>query len=111
MTETKRLYTVSVEFEIAVYAKDESDARWQARDAAHDEFYNATVIVSPTVHRARGFKDLLDVARPHGWDGESLVYGTDKDTTLDDAIAAEKKRLEDEAIAEKQAELFTKEKP
>jgi hypothetical protein len=111
MTETKRLYTVSVEFEIAVYAKDESDARWQARDAAHYEVYNATVIVSPTVHRAQGFKDLVDVSPPYGWDGESLVYGTDKDTTLDDAVAAEKKRLEAEALAEKQTDLFTKEKP
>jgi hypothetical protein len=39
------------------------------------------------------------------------AYGTDKDTTLDDAVAAEKKRLEAEALAEKQADLFAKEKP
>lgn len=86
----KRLYTVSVEFELAVYAEDESDARRQARAAASDEFYNATVFVSPTVRKLPGFKDLVDVSPPHGWGDDDLVYGTDEDTTLSEAVERER---------------------
>jgi hypothetical protein len=89
----KRLYTVSVEFELAVYAEDESHARRQACAAASDEFYNATVFVSPTVRKMPGFKDLVDVSPPHGWDNDDLVYGTDEDTTLSEAVERERADL------------------
>jgi len=96
MTETKRLYTVTVEFDFAVYAKDESDARRYAneaqRDIMLDEFSHATQTVE--LYPTGRFVEC----RPDA-EGESLVYGADRDTTLDEAIAAEKKRLEAETDA------------
>lgn len=92
MTETKRLYTVTVEFDFAVLAESEYDARSYAseaqRDLMLDEFAHATPTVSilPT--------GRFIERRPDA-EGESLVYGADRDTTLDEAIAAEKKWLEE----------------
>ena len=90
-------------------AESEYDARSYAneaqRDLMLDEFAHATPTVSLLPITGRFIE-----CRPDA-EGESLVYGTDEDTTLDEAIAAEKKRLEAEALAEKQADLFTKEKP
>jgi hypothetical protein len=108
MTETKRLYTVTVEFDFAVMAESEYDARSYANEAQRDLMLDEFAHATPTVRRLS--KGQFTENRPDA-EGESLVYGADEDTTLDEAIAAEKKRLEDEAIAEKQADLFTKDKP
>ena len=87
----KRLYTVSVEVELAVYAEDESHARRQAHAAASEESYNATVFVSKTVWKTP--ENLVDVLPPHGWDKDCLVYGTDEDMTLAEAIERERAAL------------------
>lgn len=128
----KSLYTVSVEFEFAVYAEDEDDARLYVREAAEDALHSATVFVSPTVRRrvplkAQGsrpegaavvplFRDLIDVSPPHGWDDDGLVYGAeDEDVTFSEAVERECSVLMAEAraadFAEKQIDLFGEKKP
>lgn len=123
----KRLYTVSVEFEFAVYAEDEDDARLYVREAAEDALHSATVFVSPTVKRrvpfkAQGsrpeggavvplFKDIVDVSPPDGWDDDDLVYGAeDEDVTFSEAVERECSVVMDEVraadFAEKQIDLF-----
>jgi hypothetical protein len=93
---TKRLYTVTVQFDFAVMAESAYDARRYAneaqRDLMLDEFAHATPAVE--LYPTGRFTEI----RPDA-EGESLVYGADRDTTLDDAIAAEKKRLEAETDA------------
>jgi hypothetical protein len=108
MTETKRLYTVTVEFDFAVMAESEYDARSYANEAQRDLMLDEFAHATPTVSRLPTGRF---VERRPDAEGESLVYGTDEDTTLNEAVAAEKKRLEAEALAEKQTDLFTKEKP
>lgn len=105
---TKRLYTVTVEFDFAVMAEDDVDACGYVYDAMRDVSIGDCASATPTVRRLSKAQFIEN--RPDA-EGNSLVYGTDEDTTLDDAVAAEKKRLEAEALAEKQADLFTKEKP
>ena len=123
----KRLYTVSVEFEFAVYAEDEDDARLYVREAADDALHSATVFVSPTVKRATVFvsptvkrrvpfkaqgsrpeggavvplfKDLVDVSPPDGWDDDDLVYGAeDEDVTFSEAVERECSVVMDEVRA------------
>jgi hypothetical protein len=93
MTETKRLYTVTVEFDFAVMAESEYDARRYANEAQRDIMLDEFAYATPTVNLLPTGRFIE--CRPDA-EGEGLVYGTDKDTTLDDAIAAEKKRLEAE---------------
>jgi hypothetical protein len=109
MTESKkRLFTVKVEFDFAVMAEDNVAACAYVDAAMRDVSIGDCTRVTPTVSilpSGRFIERRPDV------DGETLVYGTDEDTTLDDAVAAEKERLKAEALAEKQTDLFTKEKP
>lgn len=108
MTETKRLYTVTVEFDFAVMAEDDVDACGYVYDAMRDVSIGDCASATPTVSRLPSGRFIE--RRPDA-EGNSLVYGTDEDMTLDEAVAAEEDRLEAEALAEKQADLFTKEKP
>ena len=36
---------------------------------------------------------MVDVSPPHGWDNDDLVYGTDEDTTLSEAVERERADL------------------
>jgi len=108
MTGTKRLYTVTVEFDFAVMAEDDVDACGYVDDAMRDVSIGDCTHATPTVSILPTGRFIE--RRPDA-EGYSLVYGTDEDTTLDEAVAAEKERLKAEALAEKQTDLFTKEKP
>lgn len=89
----KRLYVVQVEFEYAVMAESASEACSFARDCAGDldleqhAYASQLQIVEATDHL--GIKRNVPML-PEGWTGDALVYGADKDTTLDDAVEAER---------------------
>lgn len=85
---TKRLYTVTVEFDYAVLAENESDARRYASEAARDALYDADVHASLTV------RDEKTIDWPSGYDESTLVYGTREDVTFGEAVAREKAAME-----------------
>ena len=75
---TKKLYEVRVEFTYYALADDAQDAEWLSDDAFRDEDHTA-------------ISDATEITSANGyieWPGNSLVYGADKDTTLDEALAA-----------------------
>jgi hypothetical protein len=72
-----KLYEVHVEFTYYAIADDARDAEWMAKDAFADEDYAA-------ISYAR---EVTTKTMPE-WSGDCLVYGSDKDTTLDQALAA-----------------------
>jgi hypothetical protein len=110
MTETKRLFTVKVEFDFAVMAEDGVHACAYVDAAMRDVSVGDCTRVTPTVSILPSGRFIE--RRPDADDGDYyFVYGTDTALTLNEAVAAEKERLKAEALAEKQAELFTKEKP
>jgi hypothetical protein len=74
---TKKLYEVQVEFTYYALAPSSSDAEWMSRNAFDDEDYAA-------ISDAR---EVTANTVPE-WTGDCLVYGSDKDTTLDQALAA-----------------------
>lgn len=106
----KKLYTVTVEFEYAVLAENEREAKWSASDALRDVIIEDYASATETVYMPMGNVKVPQVRRPDDYDDTSLVYGADEDTTLADAIEAEKQRLLGEKsasdFAEKQGNLF-----
>jgi hypothetical protein len=71
------LYEVTVEFTYYAVADDERGAEWMAKDAANDEDLCNCASAS-----------LINKHATLAWPGDSLVYGSEKDTTLDEALAA-----------------------
>jgi hypothetical protein len=77
-TMTKKLYEVHVEFTYYALADDARDAEWLSDDAFRDEDHTAIA-------------DATEITKANGlisWPGNSLVYGAEDDTTLDEALAA-----------------------
>lgn len=100
---SKRLYVVHVEFEFAVLAASEDEARGFVDQAMREEsFIGDDAGVVPA--KSQGY------CMPDGWEGDGLVYGADKDTTWDDAVDAEREADEAEKrlseFAAKQVALF-----
>ena len=88
----KRLYIVQVEFEFAALADSEQEACRFTDQVIRDtsmmsEHAHATVV---GFHKFPGHPEKL-ASRPDGWEDDDLVYGADKDITLSEAIASEKK--------------------
>ncbi len=102
----KRLYSVVVEFEYAAMAESEAEACSYATEVVRDMCIDDCATARLTVDYIP--KTTIPHASPPDWDDGSLVYGTDTDTTLAEAIAAEKKRLQGEALSAKQRDLFDK---
>lgn len=102
-----RLYTVTVSFEFAVLADNEEEAGNRRYEVARDALYDADVSCIQTVRKAYG-QDRVDVIYPDGWDDSALIYGTDTDTTLGEAVAREKAALHEDTLADKQGDLFGK---
>jgi hypothetical protein len=102
----KRLYSVVVEFEYAAMAESEADACSYAKEAINDMFSNEYACARLTVDYIP--TTTISHASPPDWDSDSLVYGADTDTTLEQAIAAEKARLQAAALSNKQGDLFNK---
>jgi hypothetical protein len=75
---TKKLYEVKIELVAYVMAENEKEARDVGEDAIEDQDYNG------------GDFDLMEVkeqiAPGAGWEHDGLIYGTDKDTTLEEAM-------------------------
>ena len=74
------LYIVRVELEFAVEAADEHEALDAIDDATRDVFLADHASVTKIKKSSR-------VKYPHAWDDSSLIYGTDEDTTLGEALA------------------------
>lgn len=88
---TKRLYIVRVEIEFAVLAEDEDDAISHTSEAVMDTFLESAADAELiSFHKIPGSEKMIP-NRPKGWDDTSLVYGADEDTTLGEAIEAERK--------------------
>jgi hypothetical protein len=87
---TKKLYTVSVGFEYACLAESEQDALRYKEEALGDEG-------TPTVY-AQLTVTSGPVRRPRRWTDDALVYGAPygTDVRLDDAIATDLNRIEQE---------------
>jgi hypothetical protein len=85
---TKKLYIVTVSYEYACLAEDEYEAADFREEALHDEG-------DPTTHARLAVTGPVPY-RPRGWTNDTLIYGADSDLRLDDAIAAEKTRVEQE---------------
>lgn len=75
---SQKLYRVTVEFTYYAVADTSIDAESHASDAFHDEDWMSIASAQQVSQR-----ELPD------WDGDALVYGPDKDTTLDEALAAQ----------------------
>lgn len=74
----KKLYEVRVEFTYYALADDARDAEWLSDDAFRDEDHTA-IADATEITKANGYIE---------WPGNSLVYGADQDTTLDEALAS-----------------------
>jgi len=87
---TKKLYIVSVGFEYACLAESEQDALRFKEEALGDEG-------EPTAHAQLAVTNG-PVRRPRRWTDDVLIYGAPygTDLRLDDAIAAEMNRVEQE---------------
>lgn len=85
----RRIYTVTVSFEYAVLADSESDAESYVDDVFRDQTHTD---LDMDTRLMRDYKGRY--VMPDGWDGRSLIYGTDEDLTLGDAIEAEKGEIE-----------------
>lgn len=88
----KRLYVVQVEFEFAALAESAQEACRFTDDAIRDmsmmdDCARALVI---GFHKFPNTTEKIPM-KPDGWEDDDLVYGADKDTTLAEAIAEEKK--------------------
>lgn len=103
----KRLYTVTVEFDFAVLADSEVDAKSYANKAIDDLYLGECTTATLTVYSPGG--GIIAENLP-AWDQDSLVYGADEDTTLEEAVAAERSLLQQEFFAQKQGDLFAKDK-
>jgi hypothetical protein len=78
------LFRVEITVEAVIEAADARDAEYDGFDALKDEIGNmdySSVTVTP-------LKSLSDL--PAGWSRGSLIYGTDEDTTVAEALAAAK---------------------
>lgn len=89
---TKKLYVVSVGFQYACFAESAHDALRFKEEALHDEGEPsavATLAVTGPVP-----------CRPRGWTDDVLVYGAPygTDVRLDEAIATEMNRVEQEGL-------------
>ena len=93
----KRPFLVNVEIEFAIFAENE-DAIYNHPDlrrAVEEALYSSDSCIS--------FIDPLDRI-PNGWDESCLVYGTDKDITLEEALNWKPKEPE---IIDKYTMLFS----
>lgn len=112
MTEAKkRLYTVTVEFQYAVLARDTFDALDCASDALNDVFIRDYAHATPTVYLPQGNGPRTpQVRRPDDYEDSALVYGADEDITLAEAIAREVTEFEADIARDefnkKQGNLF-----
>ena len=107
----KRLYTVTVEFDYAVMAESESDAKSYASDACRDLSIEDHATALRTVNPVPNVKGQFYTNLPD-YDDDSLVYGTDEDLPFGEALAAEQERVRSEQIAKMQGNLFPEpEKP
>ena len=106
----KRLYTVTIEFEYAVLAADSYDAVIYASDALDDVFVREYAHATETVYLPGKDSKTPVIRRPEEYDDTTLIYGTDKDTTFGDAVAAEVTALtadiDKEEFDKKQGKLF-----
>jgi hypothetical protein len=75
---SKKLYEVTVEFTYYALANSERDAESFADAAFQDEDH--TAIAEAT--------EITQADEYLCWPGDSLVYGIDRDTTLDQALAS-----------------------
>lgn len=107
----KRLFTVTVEFDYAVMAESEYDAKSYASEACRDLCIEDYATALPTVQPVPNVQGRFYTNLPD-YDDDSLVYGADEDLPFGEALAAEQERLRAEQIASTQGDLFPKpEKP
>lgn len=86
-----RLYRVKITLEYAVLA----DSREEAESYADDALRDTNGSDHATAQLMRDTKGRYSY--PYGWDDRSLVYGSDADVSLKEAVEADQAAFEEEA--------------
>lgn len=99
---TKKLYVVSVSFEFPVMAESEEDALDHVDEAVEDAVRQDTLCAyaRKTYFNVKGEPRL-----PVGFVLTDLVYGTEKDTTLEEAIELERINAHNDKVMANQMRL------
>jgi hypothetical protein len=102
----KRLFEVKVSLTFVAQGEDEAEVADLMQIAINDASYSDfDVRTRPLVQilkgsaQTSGDKPTIRFSIPSGWDRQSLVYGTDDDSTLGEILDAEVKALEEQATA------------